>query len=232
MAGKRDLVAPHSGDAGPWPRGRVFFCGLHEFIHRSAFRSRWLNDWLAFIAGFIVFYPAYYFRCFHFAHHRHTQDLEHDPELRPPHPKTYGAYAWWVFGLPYWRRRFEGSLVHAVTGKVTQDFVRPSEVKACIAEARWTWAGYALVAALSFYFGSWAVLQYWVGPILMGQPFLRLYLMGEHTGCATSDDMIANSRTTITNPSSSCSPGTCPITPSTMCSRPSPSTRCRRCMRR
>jgi fatty acid desaturase len=36
-------------------------------------------------------------------------------------------------------------------------------------------------------------------PALLGQPFLRLFLLAEHTGCAFVDDMLANSRTTYTN---------------------------------
>ena len=62
------------------------------------------------------------------------------------------------------------------------------------------WAGYLVVIAASVWLGSWAALQYWLLPILLGQPFLRLYLMAEHTGCASDDDMIANTRTTLSNP--------------------------------
>ncbi|MHB8475365.1 MAG: fatty acid desaturase [Steroidobacteraceae bacterium] len=35
--------------------------------------------------------------------------------------------------------------------------------------------------------------------MLAGQPFLRLFLMAEHAGCALSDNMFANTRTTYTN---------------------------------
>jgi fatty acid desaturase len=30
------------------------FCGHHEMIHRTAFKSRRLNDWIAFVTGFLV----------------------------------------------------------------------------------------------------------------------------------------------------------------------------------
>ncbi len=176
------------------------FTGHHEMIHRTAFKSRRLNDWIAFVTGFIVFYPAYYFRLFHYAHHRHTQDAERDPELVYPPPTARGAYAWWAIGIPYWHRRFGTSFVHAFTGRAKQPFVRDSEVAECIAEARWMWAGYIAIAAASIVFDSWAAVTYWFGPILLGQPFLRLYLMAEHTGCANGPDMIANTRTTLTNP--------------------------------
>jgi fatty acid desaturase len=39
----------------------------------------------------------------------------------------------------------------------------------------------------------------WVFPAVLGQPFLRLFLLAEHSGCAFSDDMLENTRTTHTN---------------------------------
>ena len=47
--------------------------------------------------------------------------------------------------------------------------------------------------------GSIAPWTYWILPALAGQPFLRLYLLAEHTGCPLVPDMLANSRTTLTN---------------------------------
>lgn len=176
------------------------FCAHHELIHRTVFRRKGVNDALAFITGWLVFYPAFYFRLFHFAHHRHTQDPALDPELSSPPPTTRAAYLWWGLGLPYMRRRFGTSLKHAVTGRAEQKFVRDGDLADCVAEARWMWLGYLAVIAGSFAFGSWAALQYWFLPLLLGQPFLRLYLMAEHTGCASGADMIANTRTTLSNP--------------------------------
>lgn len=66
-------------------------------------------------------------------------------------------------------------------------------------EARIFRAGYVLVAA-----GAWAVdplapVLFWIAPALLGQPFLRLYLLAEHTGCPLMDDMLGNTRATLTN---------------------------------
>ena len=43
----------------------------------------------------------------------------------------------------------------------------------------------------------WVVL---VARVLVGLPFLRLYLLCEHTLCPNSDDGFANTRTTLSNP--------------------------------
>jgi len=77
------------------------FAPLHECIHRTAFRARWLNDGAAYLAGAVLILPPGYFREFHFAHHRHTQDPALDPELARAKPASLGAYVWLVAGIPY-----------------------------------------------------------------------------------------------------------------------------------
>jgi len=52
---------------------------------------------------------------------------------------------------------------------------------------------------VSVAFHSLDALIFWLLPLLAGQPFLRLFLMAEHTGCPFVDDMFANTRTTYTN---------------------------------
>jgi len=39
----------------------------------------------------------------------------------------------------------------------------------------------------------------WLIPLLLGFPFLRIYLLAEHAGCAFVPNMLANTRTTLTN---------------------------------
>ncbi|MBI1775236.1 MAG: fatty acid desaturase [Proteobacteria bacterium] len=175
------------------------FCPLHETIHRTAFASHWLNDGVAFLAGALLLLPPEYFRQFHFAHHRFTQDQTSDPELTTPKPATLWAYLWHVTGLPYWWSGLRTTLKHAVTGRVEEAFVAPAKARRVIREARLLWACYLALAAVSILIGSEAVLLIWILPALAGQPFLRLYLLAEHMGCPETADMLANSRTTSTN---------------------------------
>ncbi len=58
------------------------FAPLHETIHFTAFKTRWLNNLVAAPIGFLLLIPFRYFRVFHYAHHRHTQNPELDPEDR------------------------------------------------------------------------------------------------------------------------------------------------------
>jgi fatty acid desaturase len=174
------------------------FAPLHETVHRTAFRNRLLNDGLAAVIGFLLLLPAAYFRYFHFAHHRHTQDPARDPELATPKPATLGQWLWVVTGLPLWRDLALGLLRHA-SGKVTEPYLSAIPARHVIREARVHLALYALVTLASFAWGNATALRYWIVPALLGQPWLRLYLMAEHTGCPFVPDMLANSRTTLTN---------------------------------
>ena len=43
------------------------------------------------------------------------------------------------------------------------------------------------------------LLWLWLVPVLLGQPFLRLYLLAEHGDCPFVANMFENTRTTYTN---------------------------------
>lgn len=173
------------------------FAPLHETIHRTAFRSRWLNDVVAFVTGAILVLPPEHFRRFHFAHHRHTQDPARDPELAVPKPASRAAWLWHVSGIPYWLAAFR-TLARQAAGRVDEPYAPAHGRGRIVAEARILWALYGGTAILAAVFASPLPLLLWVGPALLGQPFLRLFLLAEHTGCAATPDMLANSRTTRT----------------------------------
>jgi fatty acid desaturase len=175
------------------------FCALHETIHRTAFASRWPNDLVAWICGALLMLPPEYFRLFHYTHHRFTQNPARDPELALPGPGTLGSYLWRVSGLPYWYDRLTVTLRHALTGRTTEAFIPQASSALIVREARVLWGCYLCVMVASLYLQRADALIYWVVPALLGQPFLRLFLLAEHTGCALTDDMLANTRTTYTN---------------------------------
>ncbi len=184
-----------------WLHGVVLifvFAPLHETIHRTAFLSRRLNDAVARLCGLVLLLPPDYFRLFHFAHHRHTQDPAKDPELAVPKAATLAGYLWTVTGISYWRERLTTIPKHAL-GRVTQPFIPARDKAKVVREARLVLGIYGLIAAGSLAAGSWAAVIYWVIPVLLGQPALRLYLLAEHTGCPLVPDMLRNSRTTKSN---------------------------------
>jgi len=179
------------------------FAAAHETIHRTAFKSRWLNQALGWLAGAVLLLPPDYFRAFHFAHHAHTGNPDADPELAYPKPATRRAYLWHVSGLPYWIGQAKVTLTHAL-GRTPERFITPRMAPKIVREARLLLALYAVLLAGSLALGTAALLWLWIVPALLGQPFLRLYLLAEHWGCpqgtdAAGRDMLRNTRTTETN---------------------------------
>ncbi len=168
---------------------------LHEVSHETVFAHKALNIWTARVAGFILLIPPVWFRYFHFAHHKHTHDPAHDPELATPKPRTWPGYIWHLTGIPLWRSLL-GVLWTNATHRCTAAYVPPRQIPRITAEARVFAALYALLLALSLIAGSALLFWIWVLPLLIGQPFLRAYLMAEHTDCAHVPDMFANTRTT------------------------------------
>jgi fatty acid desaturase len=154
---------------------------------------------VAAVLGFLIVLPADYFRFFHFAHHRYTQNPERDPELASPKPSTKAAWLWTVTGIPLWRAHITGVLQHAA-GRTPEPYLAGNAGRQVVREARIHLLLYAAIAVISVLLRSDAVIEFWVLPAVLGQPWLRLYLMAEHTGCPLIPDMLANSRTTLSNP--------------------------------
>jgi fatty acid desaturase len=174
------------------------FTALHESIHETAFRSPWLNRAVATVAGFLLLLPPRYFRYFHFAHHRHTQDPDHDPELESPRPASQLEYAWHLTGIPYWKSAV-AALCNNALGRRIGAYVPPSAAPKIISEARAYLLAYGLAALTGFAFKLDWIVTLWIIPAVLGQPFLRAYLLAEHAACPLIADMLANTRTTFCN---------------------------------
>lgn len=178
----------------------ALFAPIHETMHMTAFRSRRANT----IAGWLVGCPSllnwHYYMAFHLAHHRHTQDPERDPELAVPPPSTLDAYLWRVLALPYWQARYR-MIAHAWQGDMSaHPYVNDKVAPRVIRSIRLMTLFVAVCALLSAVLvGWWAPLVFWIGPQLLAQPFMRLYLLTEHTLCTMDDNGLTNTRTTVTN---------------------------------
>jgi len=172
------------------------FTGLHEVIHRTAFLSDRLNDRFAAIFGFLVFLGPEHFRHFHMAHHRHTHDPLRDPELAGGKAETRGALVAYLSGLPDWLWRLRALAEHAL-GHAHAGYIPPRARPRIVTEARLFLASYAALAAGSAALGTALLLWVWLVPPLLGNPFLRAYLLAEHTRCPHVANMLENTRTTF-----------------------------------
>lgn len=167
----------------------------HEATHRTPFRTVWLNDWVGRFCGVLLVLPFEWFRAFHMAHHRWTNLAGKDPELAGAKPATLREWVWHVSGVPYWISEVR-LMARLVAGQVTDEFVAEGAKARVVAEARWMAGVYGLAAVSLLW--SPLVLWVWLVPVLLGQPFLRLYLLAEHGDCPEVVNMFENTRTTFT----------------------------------
>jgi len=172
---------------------------MHECIHWTAFRTRLLNRLIAVCCGFVLFLPSEWFRFFHVAHHRYTQDQARDPELMSLKPRSRRAWLVHLSGIRIWLDSAR-LLWSGVRGQVQDDFIPVDQRAAVIKEIRLMSGAYALLFIVSLILKSSVLLWIWLLPNLLGQPFLRLYLLAEHGNCAFSDNMFENTRTVFTHP--------------------------------
>jgi fatty acid desaturase len=156
----------------------------------------WLNDWAGRVAGFLLVLPFEWFRHFHLAHHRWTNIEGKDPELQGGKPESLGEWVVHVSGLPYWWSEVRLMLA-LVRGRVADGFVPEGARVRVVREARVMAVGYAVVLVNLVW--TPVLLWVWVVPVLLGQPFLRMYLLAEHGDCPRVANMFQNTRTTFTN---------------------------------
>ncbi len=169
----------------------------HECTHRTPFRTGWLNEAIGHVCAALLVQPFLWFRYFHLAHHRYTNDPERDPELvGADKPQTWPAYVWHVSSIGYWRAKVSVLFSNAF-GQPQADYLPHRTIPRIRREARILLALYGLaVAALT----AWPSLFWiWPGPLVIGFPALRLYLLAEHARCPAVANMFDNTRTTLTN---------------------------------
>lgn len=180
----------------------ALFAPAHETMHQTVFTSARANA----MVGWLVFLPSlhssHFYAAFHYIHHRHTNVPGEDPELMLPEPRTWGQYAARILGAGYFTARF-AMIRDAWRGELAgpryffiNDRQRPAVIRSVRAMSL-TVAGAAIGSGLLF--GWQTPVLFWIIPQLLGQPFLRGYLLAEHTGCTLDRNGLTNTRTTLTN---------------------------------
>ena len=174
------------------------FAPLHEACHYTPFKTRWLNDVVAWLCGSAIVWNSTYYRYFHNWHHRYIQDPTRDPELvGGSKPSNLWEYVRRLSGFDYLRGNIRAQL-RMLAGRFD---AMPYFPASAYAEARRSVLGqvalYVVVGALALWYPA-PVLLYWLVPMLAGYPFLLIVLMPEHAGCERSGNNFANTRTTHT----------------------------------
>jgi len=168
----------------------------HECCHYTAFKTRWLNDVIGTVCGFIIMLPNRFFRYEHCDHHTYTQLKGQDPELIEL-PISVWRYLGYISSVPYWRAKF-GELGRHIAGRLSPDekrFIPKEEHGTVFREARLMALSYLAILAICLVWNWWAPVFYWWLPVLMGEPVMRAIRMTEHVGRPNVSDMKENTRT-------------------------------------
>ncbi|MEM9910472.1 MAG: fatty acid desaturase [Pseudomonadota bacterium] len=169
----------------------------HETTHRTPFETAWMNEWAGRMAGLPILLPFEWFRHFHLAHHKFTNIPGKDPELLAGgKPETWFDFALYLSGWRYWSGMI-GQVLQSAADASPDTYVPSAARPLVVFEAR-IYIGLYALALLSLFFSP-LMLWIWVLPVLIGQPFLRLYLLAEHGRCAFATNIFDNTRTTYTN---------------------------------
>ena len=172
---------------------------LHECIHDTPFRNQRLNSIVGAICGLILLLPSEWFRYFHRDHHRYTQIEGKDPELETNKPETRTQWLLHISGIPVFISLLKVN-VRCVTNKVNDSFLPSDAQQTVVKQARIMAGIYITLLLCSVILQNYTLLAIWTVPLITGQPFLRLYLLAEHTLCKNTDNMLMNTRTVLSNP--------------------------------
>jgi fatty acid desaturase len=175
----------------------------HECGHRTAFKTKWMNDAVYQVACFMIMREPEIWRWSHTRHHTDTIIVGRDPEIITPRPPDVLALFLNLFALKNAVIFFEKLFRHA-TGRLTDEeltFVPESERPKVYRTARIYLAIYAMVIVACVYFRSILPAMYIGLPSLYGG-WLALYFGGtQHLGLAEDVlDHRLNSRTIYMNP--------------------------------
>jgi fatty acid desaturase len=178
----------------------ALFAPAHETMHQTAFVSQRAN----LVVGWLAFLPAlqssHFYTAFHYIHHRHTNVPGLDPELLTAEPRTLGQYALRILGWVYWKARLVMIRDAWFGGMTDYSYINDRQRPGVIASIRAMSVTVVVLAVGSGVIWGWRTpLLFWVLPQVLGQPFLRGYLLAEHTGCTLDRNGLTNTRTTLTN---------------------------------
>ncbi len=175
----------------------------HECGHRTAFKTKWMNDAVYEIACFMILREPEIWRWSHTRHHTDTVIVGRDPEIITPRPPDVLSLLLNIFSLKTVVVFFQKLFLHAA-GRLTSEettFVPLSERPKVYRTARIYLAIYVLVIGACVHFHSVLPAMIVGLPSLYGG-WLQLYFgCTQHLGLAEDVlDHRLNSRTIYMNP--------------------------------
>jgi fatty acid desaturase len=168
----------------------------HECTHQTPFRTAWIHEALGHAPGqfrvAIRIIGVFVMRQVEIAKPCEGQG---DHRRNGGRPTTRPGALLYLSGWAYWRNAARTLWCNAF-GSIAAPYLPARRHNSMRREARIILAIHVLGGASLIF--TPLLLWIWIVPVLIGQPFLRLFLLAEHGLCPQVADMLQNSRTTLT----------------------------------
>ncbi len=175
----------------------------HETGHGTAFKTRWMNDILYYVASFMILREPTVWRWSHTRHHTDTIIVGRDPEIAVPRPPDVIGLLLNLFALKSAFHTLRGLFLHAA-GRLTKEeetFIPETERWKVYLVARIYLVIFVIVSAICFYIGSILPAMLIGLPTLYGGFMAIFFGLTQHTGLAEDVlDHRLNTRTVYMNP--------------------------------
>ena len=175
----------------------------HECGHGTAFRTKWLNDVVYYIASFMLLRQPTLWRWSHVRHHTDTMIVGRDPEIQFPRPSPVTAVLGLFVPVLNVPKAVLRTLKHAA-GRIDEDardFIPDDELPKLKWESRAYIAILAGTAAWCVAIGSIVPALYIGLPTIYGAWLMVFFAITQHAGMREDVlDHRFNSRTVYMNP--------------------------------
>ena len=174
----------------------------HELSHGTVFRTRWINEVLLRVAGFMTLHESYYWRWSHARHHTETIIVGRDPEIAFPRPPDSGALLDFFF-IKSGIQQIHNIVTHAfgTLKPSAEEFIPETERKKVVRVSRAYTTVFIAVIAACVATASVLPALFVVLPRFYGGFAAQMFNMTQHAGLAENvHDHRLNSRTVLLGP--------------------------------
>ena len=189
------------------------FAGQHEFLHRNAFKTKWINDLALFYTSVVCFECGKHEKYMHKQHHTYTNNIHHDPELTSYYtseilenngfrniPLSKMSYIFGFLDVWYTFKCRIGRIINSAcgvpvdysgTGWSLKDWTLDSSIVREIQLFAIAQICHYIVI-FTFFGRSIEGLQFlafwWLLPVILGYPFVNYFRNLEHADCDVSNE--------------------------------------------
>ena len=174
----------------------------HEMGHKTAFKSKMLNEIVYQIASFVELFPPTQWRWSHVRHHKDTLIVGRDPEFVSQRPPALKDILLNFFYLSIGKLNLKRMLLHSIgiLDEEEKNYIPDRHYKKVVWEGRIWVLVFCFIIGLCLYYKSILPILYVIGPTFYGFPFVFLIVITQHVGL--NDDVLdyrLNTRTFYTN---------------------------------